>query len=56
MLIMTNTHVRKVIFNHGRMDTNLEKSTEYTEETESLADVGRSSEDVVVNISISSEE
>ncbi|MBR5080682.1 MAG: hypothetical protein IKX30_18240 [Victivallales bacterium] len=50
MLIMTNVHVRKVIFNHGRMDTNLEKSTEYTEETESLADVGQGSEEFVVNM------
>ena len=50
---MANAHVKKEIFNHEwtRMDTNF-LSTEYTEETECLADVGRSSEDVVVNISI----
>ena len=32
------------------MNTNLEWSTEYTEETESLADVGHGSENVIVSM------
>ena len=51
MLIMTNAHAKKMIFNHEwtRMDTNF-WSTEYTEEKESLADVGHGSEEFVVNM------
>ena len=52
MLSMLTAQSVQTITNHGwtQMDTNLEKSTEYTEETESLADVGHGPEEFVVNM------